>query len=76
MFRRSGRRFADKNMRQTKKARAHSDSTGTECALETLRGRFVTRMVAAACAAGRGLADAAGPRRAGVDVAQSTDEND
>ena len=37
MFRRSGPRFADKNMRQTKKARAHSASTGTECALDAPR---------------------------------------
>jgi hypothetical protein len=32
MFRRSGRRFADKNMRQTKEAEANSDSKGTEFA--------------------------------------------
>src|SRR6202021_414058 len=29
MFRRGGHRFADKNMRQTKEARANSDSEGT-----------------------------------------------
>jgi hypothetical protein len=33
MFRRSGHRFADKNMRQTINARACSDSKGTEHAL-------------------------------------------
>jgi hypothetical protein len=33
MFRRSGYRFADKNMRQIKKVRAYFDSVGTKCAL-------------------------------------------
>src|SRR5215470_1228235 len=36
MFRRSGRRFADKNMRKSKKSRACSDSEGTEHALAPL----------------------------------------
>src|SRR6185503_2732796 len=33
MFRRSGRRFADKYMRQTKESRAYFDSIGTKYAL-------------------------------------------
>src|SRR5580658_10760146 len=51
MFRPSGRRFADKNMRQIKKTRACSDSEGSERALAS-----------AATGAGSGLAYDGGKR--------------
>src|SRR5689334_24352347 len=76
MFRRSGYRFADKNMRQMKEFRAYSDSVGTEYALKVAGATGLFAVVLPSLADPIGIAGEAGleqldlVRRDGPQVAQ------